>query len=263
MFFKNGIRKIETAGNILKEGLVNLLFPRRCPVCGKIVEPAGQWICPACLPLLSPVRQPVCQRCGKEVAGEAMEYCGDCSRHKRSFSSGMALLNYNEAARRSMAAIKYKNKREYLDFYAMAMARRFCRQVNIWKPDVLVPVPIHPSRRRKRGYNQAEELARRLGKQWGIPVDTRLLIRSKRTAPQRELSPGERLKNLREAFLIHPSRKGCRKNSARKTKNIPGCVVLIDDIYTTGSTIEACSQVLKVAGVGEIHFLSVCIGGGR
>ena len=259
----NGIWRIKTAWNIIKDGFADLLFPRRCPVCGRIVEPAGQWICPGCLPLLSPVRQPVCQKCGKEVVGEETEYCPDCSRHKRSFSSGMALLNYNEAARRSMAAIKYKNKREYLDFYAMAMARRFRKRVEAWKPDVLVPVPIHSSRRRHRGYNQAEELADRLGKQWGIPVDTRLLIRGKKTAPQRDLTPGERLKNLREAFLLHPSRRGHGGNSGQGAGNIPGCVVLIDDIYTTGSTIEVCSQVMRAAGVREIHFLSVCIGGGR
>jgi ComF family protein len=249
-----GIRIIKEAASSLTASAVDLLFPRRCPVCGEIVEPAGQWICPSCLVLLSPVKPPACQKCGKEVVGEETEYCSDCSRHRRSFASGRALFNYNEAARGSMAAIKYKNKREYLDFYSGTMAYRFGKQIKMWNPDVLIPVPVHPSRRRQRGYNQAEELARRLGKQWGIPLDSRILIRNKKTMPQRDLTPKERLKNLQQAFGLHPS--CCRKA-------VPRCVVLIDDIYTTGSTIEACTQVLKAAGVEEIHFLTICIGCGK
>lgn len=260
------VRRIRTIGAVafnMGKCFVNVLFPRRCPVCGEIVEPEGEWICTSCLPKLAPVRQPVCKKCGKEVIGEGTEYCPDCERHKRTFDSGAALLNYNEAARRSMAAIKYKNKREYLDFYSMAMAHRFRRQVEVWKPDVLVPVPVHPSRRRQRGYNQAEELAKRLGRKWEIPVDTELLIRSRKTAPQRDLNPRERLKNLQEAFGIHPHRLSARRKASGTFRDMPRCVVLIDDIYTTGSTVEACSRVLRAAGVKEIHYLAICIGHGR
>ena len=106
----------------MKEMLITLLFPRRCPVCGDIVPgvssirgralpPLEHLICPECIASLSPVRQPVCMRCGKEVTGSRMEYCPDCMRHPRSFDGGAALFHYNEAARRSMAAIKYKNRR--------------------------------------------------------------------------------------------------------------------------------------------------------
>ncbi|MDD3252758.1 MAG: ComF family protein [Lachnospiraceae bacterium] len=232
----------------------DLLFPRRCPVCGDIVQPERALICPSCIPKLSPVRQPACRKCGKEVFAEHVEYCQDCSRHRRTFDSGAALLNYNETARTSMAAIKYKNKREYLDFYAEAMNHRFGKLAASWCPDVLVPVPVHPSRRRSRGFNQAEELAKRLSVHWEIPVDSALLIRSKKTAPQRDLSAAERLNNLQEAFVLQPS---------RQDGPIPGCVILIDDIYTTGSTIEACARILKQAGVQKIHFLTICIGGGR
>lgn len=202
-----------------------------------------------------------------------MEYCYDCSRHPRSFDSGMALLNYNQAARDSMAAIKYKNKREYLDFYAAAMATRMTRRVRSWHADVLVPVPIHPARRRSRGYNQAEELARRLSGYWKIPVDSRLLVRTKKTTPQRTLNPSERLKNLQEAFAIDPGRgagKGKQGKQGKQEKQgeqgaaaIPERVILVDDIYTTGSTIEACTRVLKAAGVRQVYFVAICIGQGR
>lgn len=241
----------------------DLLFPRRCPVCGGIVAPFGELICRTCIPRLVPVRQPACRRCGKEVPGQHQEYCLDCARHKRTFDSGAALFHYNEAARHSLAAVKYKNRREYLDFYAAAMHYRFEKLIRHWQPDMLIPVPVHPSRRRQRGYNQAEELAVRLGKAWNIPVCTRLLLRTRKTAPQRDLNPTERLRNLQEAFQVHPDYLSDTQSTAFSCKKIPVCIVLIDDIYTTGSTIEACSRVLKAAGIREIHYLSICIGDGK
>lgn len=230
---------------------MDALFPRRCPVCGEIVEPAGNLICPGCIGKLKPVRQPTCRKCGKEVFGEHTEYCIDCSQHRRSFESGVALFNYNESARRSMAAVKYKNKREYLDFYASVMAWRYQNVIRGWDVDVLIPVPVHPSRRRKRGFNQAEELAKRLSHRWHIPVENGMLVRNRKTAPQRDLNPQERLKNLQEAFAV------------RSDRPVPSRVILVDDIYTTGSTIEACTRVLKAAGVKEVHFVAICIGNAR
>ena len=108
-----------------KETILNILFPRRCPVCGEIVEPPGGLICPACFHKLSFVKQPVCKKCGKEIQDAAEEFCGDCTKRRHAFESGLALMNYDETARRSMAWIKYKNKREYLDFYGAALAARY------------------------------------------------------------------------------------------------------------------------------------------
>ena len=101
-----------------------------------------------------------------------------------------------------MAKIKYGNKREYLDFYGAAMAARFGKAVCRMRADVLVPVPIHPSRRRARGFNQAEVLADEIGRRLGVPVYPNLLVRTKKTAPQKELSAAERLKNLSGAFCL-------------------------------------------------------------
>jgi len=219
-----------------------------------VIRPEKQ-IHKRCLQYLSPVRQPVCKKCGKEVLGEAMEYCLDCSRHPRTFDSGMAVLNYNKAAMQSMAAIKYKNRREYLDFYAGLADYRFAKKVHYLKPEVLIPVPVHPSRLRRRGFNQAFELARRLAGRWDIPVEGRMLIRTRKTMPQRNLNPGERLKNLQEAFAVAPR--------WLKRYPVPETVLLVDDIYTTGSTIEACARVLKRAGVKKIYFVTICIGAER
>lgn len=230
---------------------IDALFPRRCPVCGRIVMPKGKLVCPDCLNGLSWVKSPVCKCCGKELPVDTVEYCFDCARRPRSFVYGRALINYNETASRSMARIKYNNCREYLDFYAAEMVRRLGPAVKRMGAQALVPVPVHPERMRTRGFNQAEELARRLSAGLGLPVETGLLARNKNTAPQKDLNPAQRLKNLEEAF------------TARRPAAGLASVILVDDIYTTGSTIEACSRVLKRAGISRVYFLCICIGGGR
>ena len=237
--------------NQFPRAALDALYPRRCPVCGEIVTPKGRLICPSCLLRLSPVKSPVCQKCGKEVWSEEIEYCPDCVKHRRSFARGMALFNYTEEAARSMAAVKYKNKREYLDFYGAALAARYEKQIRRIHADVLVPVPVHPSRKRARGFNQAEVLAFCLGKRLGIPVEPGMLIRDKKTKPQKELSAAERLKNLSGAFRAGTVPDGIKT------------VLLVDDIYTTGSTVEACARALRSAGVSRVYFVVICMTGGR
>ncbi|WP_313187396.1 ComF family protein [Lacrimispora sp.] len=230
---------------------VDLLFPRRCPVCDEIVMPKGRLICPECVKKLSFVKNPVCKKCGKEVISPDMEYCFDCVRHKRTFEYGRALVNYDENAGSSMAKIKYKNKREYLDFYGEAICVRYGKLIRRMEADVLVPVPVHPSRKKERGFNQAEILARRIGERLGLVVCPSMLVRNKKTMPQKGLDPAGRLKNLEEAF-----------SAGKMIEGVEG-VILVDDIYTTGSTIEACTRALKKAGIKRVYFLAICIGRGQ
>jgi len=119
----------------------------------------------------------------------------------------------------------------------------------------LVPVPIHKSKYRERGYNQAEVLAKGIGRELNIPVLSDLLIRNKKTLPQKQLSDKERLNNLREAFEYNST-------YAEKLRRQPDRLMLVDDIYTTGSTIEACTNVLKQNGVSYVYFITLCIGKG-
>lgn len=219
-------------------------------MCDEIVYPTGEKICPECLGKLHFVKEPVCLKCGKEIDSERQEYCIDCIRWKKEFEAGFALVNYEETARRSMAGIKYKNKREYLDFYADEIVMRYTDKIQRICPDILVPVPIHPRRRWERGFNQAEVLAQKLGKEWNIPVCTDLLIRRKQTDPQKNLSPTERRRNLKEAF-----------ENLKRTDRV-SCAVLVDDIYTTGATAQECTLALKKAGIQKVYVLTICIGSG-
>ena len=227
----------------------DLLFPRRCPVCGGVAMPKGRLICPACLKQLSFVSSPACMKCGKEIGSREQEYCADCIRRKKSFTRGFALLNYDSRAAVSMAAVKYHNKREYLDFYARAAALRFEKQFRQAGIQVIVPVPVHASRLKTRGFNQAAVLAEKLSAELGIPWEE-LLIRVKKTDPQKSLGSAERLKNLRGAFEA--------EQEAGKWER----VLLVDDIYTTGSTAEICSRALLKPGVKQVFVFAVCIGHG-
>lgn len=231
--------------------LTDALFPRRCPVCHDIVLPKGELICPGCVSRLHFIKAPFCHKCGKEIPGELEEYCYDCSKHHRSFEYGRALVSYTDVARDSMVKIKYKNKREYLDFYIEAIVLRYGKVITNMKADALVPIPVHPSRLRVRGFNQAGILAEGIGKKLGIPVRQDLLFRTRKTAPQKSLTPQERLKNLERAFEAGEIPRDIRS------------VILVDDIYTTGSTMEACTRVLKKAGVKNVYFITICIGGER
>ena len=170
--------------------ILDILYPRRCPVCGDITGGFGRMICPDCLRKLSFVKSPICKKCGKEIEDESMEFCPDCMRHPRAFEYGIALLNYDEAARHSMAQIKYNNKREYLDFYGTALTARYGRTIRRMQADALVPVPVHATRKKTRGFNQAEILARVIGKKLGIPVIPEMLVRNKKTLSEGSFGSG-------------------------------------------------------------------------
>jgi ComF family protein len=230
--------------------LLGLLFPRRCPICHEIVEERGQRSCEICRTKLTYVREPSCRKCGKPLLSEEREYCQDCVRKKHTFRQGRAPLVYDALMRRSIAGFKYSGRREYAAFYAEEILKRCVREMLLWQAEALIPIPLHPSRRRKRGYNQAALLARELSKRCGIPTDEHLLYRVKKTKAQKELNDQERQTNLQHAFSV---RKG----------EIPyQTVILVDDIYTTGSTIDAACAVLKENGVQTVYFLCICVGRG-
>ena len=223
------------------------LFPRRCPVCGEIVSPPGWQVCRGCFPKLPFVEPPVCMKCGKSLEDAAEAYCSDCASREKSFEYGVALLHYDDIMRRAVSQIKYNNRREYIRPFAKMFWMRWGRTIAEMEADCLVPVPLHKARYRKRGFNQAELLARELGALSGIPVRTDILFRERKTEAQKELTPDQRIRNLQKAFRADPE------------KTDVSSVILVDDIYTTGSTAEACTRALKEAGVRKVYTACLCI----
>lgn len=229
--------------------LTDLFFPRRCPVCDRAVSPFGSLICETCRNKFAYIRQPYCMRCGKELSEETAEYCSDCMRRRHLFDSGRALFTYRSAAD-SLYRFKYKGRQEYGTYYAVCMVSQLGEWISACRPDALIPVPIHASKKRVRGYNQADVLAREIGRLTGIPVQYDLIQRVRKTAPMKDLPLAERQNNLKRAFKI------CRNDVKLDT------VIIIDDIYTTGSTIDAMSCELRRAGVKHIYFAALAIGNG-
>ncbi len=137
--------------------LLNLIYPRRCPMCDGIVGgPYGTLICPECEKCLRRVREPVCKKCGKPLDAEETEYCTDCAGKSHVYTRGMAALEYGGLMKASIGRFKYHNRREYADFYARELFRLCSDAVRAWEPDALIPIPLHRSRLRKRGFNQAD-----------------------------------------------------------------------------------------------------------
>lgn len=143
---------------------------------------------------------------------------------------------------------KYHERQEYARFYAHAAFFYVGKQIQRRNPEVLVPVPLHPARQRQRGYNQAEVFAEKLAEEMELPMNARLIRRVKKTKRQKELSPAERRKNLEGAFaLAKPGQmKYCR-------------ILLVDDIFTTGSTVDAIASLLKVNGAEQVDFVCAAI----
>lgn len=189
-------------------------------------------------------------KCGKTLDGEEAEYCGDCIAVPKSFVRGFPVFFYEEPLKAALYDFKYKNQREYAAFFAQCIAMHYGKELRALRADGLVPVPVHPHRRKKRGYNQAELLAVQLSKRLGMPVYKDYLVRCVDTNPQKELNDKARVKNLKKAFQL-----------GRNTLEL-NRVLLVDDIYTSGATIESCTRVLLEAGVKEVYYTSVAIGKG-
>lgn len=206
--------------------------------------------CTECMQGLRYIVSPFCMVCGKQLDDDTQEVCSDCDSKRHEFIRGVAAFSYTKEIKQSMYRFKYEGQREYAYFYADMLYRLRGRIMAGWRPDVLVPVPLHKKRYRKRGYNQAALIAHRLGALLDIPVDEQLIQRTKNTLPQKALGDKERAKNIKNAFHVTPD--------IVKYKRI----LLVDDIYTTGATLDACARALNERNKVDIYFASICVGRG-
>lgn len=226
---------------------LDMLYPRRCPVCHDIAVPGGSRICNVCREKLKPITGPRCFRCSKPLKREEQEYCKDC-RKTRLFDQGIGIFPYGSVLQESLFKLKYGKRQEYGSFYGQIAAVYSREIIRNWGVEIIIPIPLHRKRMEKRGYNQAELIAEALGKTLCIPVDSRLMKRKVNTRPQKELDYRERKQNMKNAFFL----KG--ENRYRR-------ILLVDDIYTTGSTIEAAAELLKRNGAENVFFLTIAMGG--
>ena len=256
--------------------LLSALFPRHCPVCAKLV-PYGTLIHAECQTVLPFISGPTCLRCGKPVSSSAQEYCYDCRTFPKSFQKGLSLFLYNKETRPIMSAFKYHNNRRLADFFIWELffqkhsqnyfhiySKRYSHShsriyaaIESLGIDAVIPVPIHKNKYKKRGYNQAELLSRRIALIFNLSHYPDMLIRSVDTLPQKQFTPQARLNNLKKAFRFNSRYDNLVQTNASLS------VLLVDDIYTSGATMEACTRILLSAGIPNVSVLSICIGMAR
>lgn len=221
----------------LASAALDLLFPPRCVTCGR----GGSFLCDACLAGATPVPEPQCGLCGQPIAGGAL--CVRCAESPVAGSGLRSVFVYAGPVQAAVRALKYHNMRVMAPPLGAAMARHLAT----WgiRPDVIIPVPLHPRRLRERGYNQAELLARVLGTETGVSMRPAALERLRDTSAQaRASSAGERRRNVAGAFA---AREVVRDRRA----------LLVDDVCTTGATLSACAEALLAAGAAQVWGLTV------
>lgn len=245
---KINVKRLLRGACLPVQGILQAVYPRRCPVCDDIVGQKGEKICLKCMGRLKLLTPPWCMRCGKKTE-EGEEYCRDCRERKHLFERGRALYEYDSAAE-SIYRFKYGGRREYAEFFGEQIADYLGDFIRAVHPDGLVPIPLHRRRKAGRGYNQAALLADAVGQRMGIPVYRHLLLRVRNTVPQKKLNPAERQNNLKKAFNI--------PENDVKLKTI----LVFDDIYTTGATIDEAARALKAAGAERIYFVTLACGAG-
>ena len=226
---------------------LGILYPQTCCFCGKI---SREKLCAQCAKKVEYIEEPRCKKCGKPISQEEKEFCYDCEKRELSYEQGRSLWLHKGPVRWSVYQFKYHNRRIYGAFYAEELFRMYGEQIKAWEIQTIIPIPLHRRRRRKRGYNQAEILAKHLGRLTGIVVDTKSVIRIRNTKPQKKLNRRQRKSNLEVAFKVV------------KDAKLPQNILLIDDIYTTGNTIDAVTRVLKEKGAQKVWFLTISIGQG-
>ena len=229
--------------------LVRVLLAPTCAACDTLLDhPLLSPICNACWRAIHAIRAPSCARCGDALPGwlDELSLCGRCEQTPPHFSIARSVGHYDDALREIVQAFKYGGRR-VLAAPLASMMRDHGRNV-LTGADAVVPVPLHPWRTLRRGFNQADDLALHLG----LPV-WRALRRARQGPPQASLPAAHRHANVRDAFRLarRVAAPGWRRRLAGRT------VVLVDDVMTTGATLDACAQVLSDAGARDVRALTV------
>ena len=212
--------------------MLDLLLPQRCLVCSL----PGRQVCDACSASLRRIEPPLCERCGAPTAWPVRR-CAECAGRRLAFARARAAVAYDEPVRRIVAAWKEHGLRRLAGWAAELVA------VSVDRPeaDCLACVPGDRDRRLTRGHHAAERFAAELGEAWALPV-RQLLARKHGSRRQRGLSRAERRRNVADAF--------------RPTDDVPAQVCLVDDVYTTGATVNAAASALRKAGAGQVEIVT-------
>lgn len=242
------------------DSLAAVFFPAPCGSCGQTLVTASRIpICASCLSGFERITDPLCACCGRPLVAPAAPRSGPTSREAGpellcrlcrsefyAFDRARSFAVYDRALSEAVLLLKYEQLTPLADWFGERLAEVAISAEPDLRADVVVPVPLHHDRRRERGYNQAELIARSVARRLKLRLDSKPLLRLKPRPPQLVLSRSEHWKSVRGAYA---TREGIKIDNMR--------VLLVDDVLTTGATLDACSRVLTKAGASAVFGLTV------
>jgi ComF family protein len=230
-----------SASEHYRQRLLDLLFPPRCAGCGA----SGHLLCPACLAQIRRLQQPRCPSCALPFDGQICRSCCQPPHPQRALHALQAVAAYREPLRTCIHQFKYRGAIRLAEPLGLLLAETY-RTCNL-RSEILVAVPLHTDRERQRGYNHAALLARVCARTLGLPLCERSLERQRPTTAQAGLQPAERRQNVAGAFRCRPDPTDVSLRGRT--------VLLIDDVCTTGATLEACALALLAGGAATVGAL--------
>lgn len=220
------------------------LYPELCQICEAArAKPEEGFVCSECQSTVKPIKRPFCERCGFPYPGSISSTfkCSNCTDQLLYFESARSAVVAKDTMLEVIHRYKYNHALWFEPFLTQLLLKRARPELSAADWDWIVPVPLHPAKEREREYNQAERLARPLSAATGIPLNTRVLRRDVPTQTQTWLSREERWANVKGAF------------SLRRSDAVSGSrIVLVDDVFTTGATTNACARALKAGGAAQV-----------
>ena len=250
--------------------LVDFLYPPFCFICkNDTFGEDKKFVCESCLDQIEEIEPPFCMKCGRSfLSKEAFRnidkpVCGRCREKsgKIYYDRTIGLGRYDSVLKELIHLYKYNKKKELEKILAVLLMKKIKADSKTLQADLIVSVPLHWLRKRIRGFNQSEELGRYISKELKIPM-ANYLKRRKNTKPQIGLTGEDRRKNVRNAFRVSWLARRLGYSYNYKFHSIKDkSIVLVDDVVTTGATVNECSKVLKRAGAKEVKVLCLAIAG--
>ena len=226
--------------------ILDWIYPPTCISCKNLLDLNNKpqrylWLCSICEGLFEPIDENTCNICGKPTQ---YNICESCRSKKFYFDKNTAIYIYGDLIRDLLLSMKFRNKKHI----AIGLGRLMAKQINEIPQDaVLVPLPMHKKKQSERGFNQANIMADCIGEVYNIPIE-KILIRIRDTPPQHGLHPAMRIENVNNAFDI---KEGFCANDKH--------IIIIDDIFTSGSSINECARVLKQHGAKRVDSITLCV----
>jgi len=238
-------RKISVKGGRSFQALVDLCFPPSCLNCGVSLPQSSILFCERCLLKIKFITEPYCPCCGILFPSGENHLCAICLKKKWNFTRARSVMVYNDTAAKAILGLKFGGRKAALQTF-QKFKEQCCSCRDLVAPDCIIPVPLHSNRLRQRGFNQSLLLAMAFYPEEKRKIRKTALQRRRDTVPQTGLDGLSRRKNMRDAFVVKSREDVCGKK-----------IVLVDDVFTTGTTVNECARALKQAGAARVDVLTL------